>query len=138
MDQKTIARKTTEECWNTGDFSKLDEYMAPNWKNTDPQGPPGLPPGPAGFKALISGYRAAFPDINFKIIDLREEGDSVVARWEASGTMKGPLMGMPPSGKRSVVTGMTISRFEGGKVVEHISNWDTLGMLQQLGFVPKM
>jgi hypothetical protein len=34
------------------------------------------------------------------------------------------------------VTGMTISRFAGGKVVEEWSTWDTLGLLVQLGVIP--
>ena len=34
------------------------------------------------------------------------------------------------------VTGLTLSRLEGDKVVEEWVTWDTLGMLVQLGAVP--
>jgi predicted ester cyclase len=47
-------------------------------------------------------------------------------------------MGIPPTGKQVTVTGLTISRVVKGKVVEEWTNWDTLGMLQQLGVVPEV
>jgi hypothetical protein len=35
------------------------------------------------------------------------------------------------------VSGLTISRLEGGMVVEEWTTWDTLGMLIQLGAIPE-
>jgi predicted ester cyclase len=34
------------------------------------------------------------------------------------------------------VTGIDIHRFVGGKIDEHWSQWDALGLMQQLGVVP--
>ena len=62
----------------------------------------------------------------------------VATRWTGRGTHKGELMGIPPTGKQVTVSGITISHVKNGKVVEEWSNWDTLGMLQQLGVVPEM
>ena len=45
-------------------------------------------------------------------------------------------MGIAPTGRDVVVSGQTLSRLEGGKIVEEWTNWDTLGMLQQIGAVP--
>jgi hypothetical protein len=47
-------------------------------------------------------------------------------------------MGIQPTGKQVTVSGLTISRREDGKIVEEFQNWDTFGMLQQLGAVPEM
>jgi predicted ester cyclase len=47
-------------------------------------------------------------------------------------------MGIAPTGKRSTVTGISIERYKDGKAAEAWNNWDTLGMLQQLGVVPTM
>ena len=41
-----------------------------------------------------------------------------------------------PTGKQVSVSGMTIFRFAGGKIVEEWLQEDTMGMLQQLGFMP--
>jgi predicted ester cyclase len=46
------------------------------------------------------------------------------------------LRGIPPTGKPGVITGISILRVANGKIAEHRLNWDTLGMLQQLGVVP--
>ena len=42
-------------------LSAVDEVFAANWTLNDPS-TPGIPAGPAGFKALVSGYRSSFPD----------------------------------------------------------------------------
>jgi hypothetical protein len=64
------------------------------------------------------------------------EGDRVVTRWTARGTHRGELMGIPPTGKPVTMTGITINRLEGGKVVEDWTVFDQLGLLQQLGAIP--
>jgi predicted ester cyclase len=45
-------------------------------------------------------------------------------------------MGIPPTGKQVTISETHISRIAGGKVAERWSQWDTLGMLQQLGAIP--
>ena len=45
-------------------------------------------------------------------------------------------MGITATGKSVTVSGLTISRLEGGKIVEEFQNWDTFGLMQQLGAVP--
>ena len=36
------------------------------------------------------------------------------------------------------MTGITIDRIVGGRIVESWTNWDTLGLMQQLGVVPAL
>ena len=60
----------------------------------------------------------------------------MVARWTASGTHKGDMMGIPPTGKQATVTGITIFRFANSKIAEGLTTWDALGALQQLGVIP--
>jgi len=88
------------------------------------------------MKQFVSMYLTAYPDTHFTIEDQIAEGDTVVTRWTARGTHKGPLMGIPPTGKQVTVTGISIGRVVNGKTVEGWSNYDTLGMMQQLGVVP--
>ena len=47
-------------------------------------------------------------------------------------------MGIPPTGKHVTITGIAISHWVGGKSDEVWINIDSLGLLQQLGVVPKM
>lgn len=62
----------------------------------------------------------------------------VATHWTGRGTHDGELMGIAPTRKETTITGITMSRLQNGKVVEEWTNWDTLGMLQQLGAVPEM
>jgi predicted ester cyclase len=81
---------------------------------------------------------AAFPDLHFTIEDLIAEGDKIVYRYSATGTHKGNLNGIEATGKPVTITGMVISRIVNGKVQEDWEQTDMLGLMQQLGVVPKL
>lgn len=134
-DKKEITRYFLGEAFSSGNFAPADEWVAPNWVNHDPSTPE-LPAGPEGFKQLVSTYRAAFPDLNITVDEVVAEGDKVAGRWTATGTNTGSLMGMPPTGKHATITGISILTFAGGQITEQRTNWDTMGMLQQLGIIP--
>jgi steroid delta-isomerase-like uncharacterized protein len=132
-ENKVNERRLVEEGWNQGNIAVFDELFAADYLGHDPSGPMH---GPEGFKQFYATYRTAFPDTHLTIEDQIAEGDTVASRWTATGTHQGPLMGIPPSGKRVRVTGITISRYASGKIAEEWFSYDTLGMLQQLGASP--
>ena len=132
---KEIVRRLGVEPWE-GNLGVIDELVAPDYVGHDPAQPEMH--GPEGIKEFITGYLAGFPDGRITIDGQLAEGDMVATRWTGRGTHQGELMGIPPTGKQVTVSGITISRVKNGKVVEEWSNWDTLGMLQQLGVVPAM
>ncbi len=129
---KASARRMVDEVVNQGNFALIDELMAPDF--IDHSAPPGVPTTRDGVKILMAMLREAFPDLHATIDDVIAEGDKVVQRTTAHGTMKGAMMGMPPSGKSATWQQIHIIRFADGKEVEHWSVIDQLGMLQQLGF----
>jgi steroid delta-isomerase-like uncharacterized protein len=133
-ENKAMSRRSFEEAWNKGNLAVIDEVVAANYVGHDPA-VPNLR-GPAGMKQLIMMYRTAFPNIQFTIEDQAAEGDKVVTRWTARGSHQAELMGIAPTNKQATVTGIGIDRFVNGKIEESWSNWDTLGLLQQLGVVP--
>lgn len=132
---KALSRRLVEEAFNAGRLEVVDELVARDYVGHDPSLPEDAR-GPDGVKELIAGYRAAFPDIRVTVEDQIAEGDMVVTRWAATGTHQGELMGMPATGKQGTVTGITIDRITDGKIVESWDNWDTLGLMQQLGAIP--
>jgi steroid delta-isomerase-like uncharacterized protein len=137
-DLKELMRMFVNEVWNQGKLDVVDQLVATGCLTHDPAAPGGELIGPDGVKQLVSMYRNAFPDTRFEINDLIVEGDKVAARLSASGTHKGTLMGIAPTGKRVSITGQAITRFRDGKQVESWSSYDQLGMLQQLGVVPSL
>jgi len=132
-ENKATDRSLTEEGWNQGNTAVFDEFLAADFLGHDPSGPLY---GPEGFKQLYATYRTAFPDTHLTIEDQVAEGDLLASRWTATGTHQGSLMGIAPSGKRVTATGITITRFTNGKIKEAWFNYDTLGMLQQIGALP--
>jgi steroid delta-isomerase-like uncharacterized protein len=135
---KGLARRALEEGFGQGKFAIFDESTAPNATFHDANVPGAKFTGPEGVKQFAKIYRDAFPDVHYTIDDQIAEGDKVVTRWTATGTHKGQLMGIPPTNKHATVTGIVIGRYKDGKVVEGWSNYDMLGMLQQLGVVPAL
>ena len=134
MDNKEIVRRVATEPW-TGNFEVIDELVADGYIGYDPAMPEPTR-GPKGVKEFYGQFLAAYPDASLTIESQIAEGDYVATRWTGRGTQKGDLMGIPATGKQVTVSGITISRIDGGKIAEEWSNWDTLGMMQQLGAVP--
>lgn len=135
QDGRTIARRFTEELWDRGELAVADEIIAPGFVDHDPVH--GQRPGADGYKEMVGAFRAAFPDLRVTNEDVVAEGDKVVARWTARGTHRGTLMNIPPTGRQVTLKGVDILRVERGEIVERWGEFDALGMLQQLGVVPR-
>jgi steroid delta-isomerase-like uncharacterized protein len=133
-ENKAIARRVVEEAFARGNVDVLDEIVDPSYVGHDPASPEDVR-GPDGVKQVIQMYRAAYPDLSITVEDQIAEGNEVATRWSARGTHQGELFGIPPTGKETRVTGITIDRIERGKIVESYDNWDTFGLMQQLGAV---
>jgi predicted ester cyclase len=91
-----------------------------------------------GMAAML---HIAFPDYQIIIDDQLAEADKVATVWTASGTHQGdwasPIGPVPATGKAVTWTGTTTLRIADGKIAEVIgTNWDHLGILQQLGALP--
>ena len=132
-ENKAAARRFVEEVMNKGNVGVIDELTAPGF--VDHSLPPGVPAGTEGFKGFVRTFRTAFPDLHYTIDDEIADGDKVVQRTTAHGTMGGDFQGMPASHKSATWQEIHISRFQDGKAVEHWGVVDQLAMMVQLGFV---
>ena len=131
-ENKAIAKRWNEEVYNTGNVDVIDELAAANYiqyaQNQDRE----------AYKQGVIKARAAFSDGGITIEDTIAEGDKVVVRWTMHGTHIGEFWGIPPTGKKFTMSGISIYRIEDGKIVEDWANSDTLGMMRQLGVIPPM
>jgi predicted ester cyclase len=136
-----VARWFTQFWGETYDPSVVDELAAPDMLLQYSLHAPRR--GHEDIKAFMSGFREAFPDLNFwGAADLIAEGEYVVGRWEGGGTHTGPafndfLIGSlkASTGRKMRFTGTTVLRIENGKIVEEIGLDDGVTALQQLGLI---
>ena len=133
-ENKAIGRRWVEEIWDKGNLAAFDELLAPQFVCN--YAPPEVPLGPEGYKQTVNLYRTALPDMHYTVDEMVAEGDKVAVRWNGRGTHEGSLMGIAPTGKQVTITGISILRIAGGKVVEEWGEMDMLGVLQQLGAIP--
>ena len=89
------------------------------------------------FLQLHRAFISAFPESEATIDDLIAESDKVVTRYTIRTTHQGDFQGIPPTGKKVTLTGIVISRFEGGQEIEAWEEMDMLGFMQQLGVIPE-
>lgn len=136
-DNKEIFRRVVEELIEGEDFAALAELIDEQIVCHDPS-EPGTIRGRDAYRASMELYRSAFSGLRVRIEDQIAEGDVVVSRWTATGRHDGDLFGMPATGKDVEFTGIDIDRIENGRIVEEWANWDTLGLLYQLGVIPEV
>jgi steroid delta-isomerase-like uncharacterized protein len=137
MESIALSRRLIEEVWNNRRLDVVNELIAANHTNHDPNSPD-FGKGPEAYKRLVNLYTTAFPDLHITIEDTVSEDDKLVISWNVSGTHKGDLRGTSPTNKKMSVEGITISRHANGKIQESRVSWDALGMMQQLGVVPAL
>jgi steroid delta-isomerase-like uncharacterized protein len=131
---KSTVRDLIDGLFTKGDLGAVDTYFAEDFINHDP--PFGVSADREGMRTAGALMRQAFPDWHSELHELVAEGDIVVERFTASGTQRGEVMGVPPSGKTVSLSGINMFRLRDGLVVERWGRLDELGFLRQLGVVP--
>jgi len=129
---QAVVRRMIQEVWNDREIDALDKFFTNDYANHDPVNPT---TGLDAYRNVVKKYHTAFPDVRIEIDDLSSAGEQVVVRWRYSGTHRGQLEGLSPTGRHATGTGITINRFKGEKISEAFVNWDALGLMQQLGAV---
>lgn len=120
-DLRASARSALEDVCARGDFDVAPRFYAENFlDHVNDMDYHGLD----GVRQSVEGYRKVMGDLRIEVLDQVADGDGVALRWIARGTNRG----RPVS-----VWGITISRFEDGRIAEDWSASDSLGLIRQLG-----
>lgn len=99
----------------------------------------GMPPMDwNGHIQVFSGFNNAFSDLHRSIEDIvaEEGGDKVAVRFTITGTHKGELQGIPPTGKKVTFDAMDFLTIIDGKITEERVTADMMGLMQQIGAIP--
>ena len=136
MSEENIAtsKRGLEEAFNRGNLSVIDEDTTDDFVAHDPIAGD---QGREASKQQIASYRQAFPDIHITVDDIFAAGDKVVMRWAGQGTFENESWGSSPLIQTGdPVHGITIDRYEGDKIAESWTQWETLTLMRNVGAVP--
>ncbi|MFJ3223806.1 ester cyclase [Streptomyces sp. NPDC086783] len=132
QNKKTVS-DFIEALFTKGDLGAVDVWLAEDFVDHDP--PFGGPADREGMRAAGAMFRAAFPDWHSDTGLLIGEGDLVVEQFTASGTQRGEILGVAPTGRTLSLPGINIFRLRDGRIVERWGRLDELGLLRGLGLV---
>jgi steroid delta-isomerase-like uncharacterized protein len=125
---KALVRRFITEVFEEGRLEAVDELCADDfightWGNADKE----------GLRQAMARVAKGLADAHSTIEDMIGEGDEVAVRLTAGARQVGEFMGTPASGKTYEIGEIHIFRLHGGKVAEHWHQFDSAGMMRQLG-----
>lgn len=86
-------------------------------------------------KAFYTNYITGFSNIEFTIVDIFGQNDKLVKYWNFKGTNTGEFFGMPPTGNKVDMDGVTLVKMKNGKIAQEQDFMDNMAFMQQLGIV---
>ena len=92
--------------------------------------------GEEAVRGYYAASRAAFPDQRNEIRAMHHADDAVVVEFDLMGTHRGPLRGIPPSGREFTCRMVALFLFEADRITCERVYFDSATILGQLGIIP--
>ena len=121
---------------DAGDPAALDQEHIVDYADHNPQFP-NLPSGIEGVRQGFEISLGAWSNFHHEVVDQIAEGDKVVSQINAYAIHIGEFLGVPATHKEITMSGIAVHRVANGRLVEHWANIDQVGVLEQLGVLPK-
>jgi predicted ester cyclase len=116
---RAVVESLYRDGWGGGNLDVVDAVFAPehvvHWNELQPSDQRRTC---AEVKAIMAGYRAAFPDLVVTVDEMLAEGDRVAVQVTFAGTHLRTYEGFAPTYRESRFTDMQILRLRDGKIVE--------------------
>jgi steroid delta-isomerase-like uncharacterized protein len=127
-ENKALVRRFIKEIFEEGRLEAVDalcadDFIGHAWGNADKD----------GLRAAMARVAQGLADAKFRIEDEIGEGNLVAVRLTASARQVGEFMGMPASGRSYEIGEIHIFRVRDGRVSEHWHQFDSAGLMKQLG-----
>lgn len=124
-----LAARWFQEVWNDRNDATIvelgDPHLVGHIEDRDARGHDGI-------RQARDELWAAFPDFHLHIEQVIAHGEDVAARWRVTGTHNGNGFGVPATGTKVNIHGMTWLRFRNGRMVEGWDSWNQGAILQAL------
>jgi len=128
------------DAWNKHDGDALAQLVTEDVEFTDPA--IGTVHGRAPVAEWVRQCDRAFPDYVFDEPEpfyLASDRPKAIVPWRMKGTNTGPIdpPGFAPTGKAVVLEGVDHWEFRDGLVARYRADYDSSGLMRQLGIVPE-
>src|SRR5579859_2697915 len=101
-DAKNVLRRLFDEALTQNKLDLIDELYAEDYEFDAPAlagSKASANQGREAFKARVTAFRTAFPDVQYEILNIVSDGTIVATKFVFSGTHKGPFAGFAPTGR---------------------------------------
>jgi predicted ester cyclase len=132
-NNKSLVKDYYESVVNTGNISRISEFVSDNYTEVFQNESNRL--GIEGAINHIHGVRETYTDLNLRIDYQIAEGERVATCYTMTGTHNGTWMGITPTGKRIMVTGVNIDKIKNGKIIEHGGAANLFNAFLDLGII---
>jgi steroid delta-isomerase-like uncharacterized protein len=132
---EAVVRRFYDELWNRWRLEIVDEVVSPALRFRGSLG--SVHEGREDFKRYVASVRATFPDWHNRIDEMVATGSRVVTRMTWSGTHRGVLGGVEPTGARVEYSGAAFFRLIDGLIDEAWVVGDTQEQWRALGVLPR-
>lgn len=130
---KLIVRQYTEEIINTGDVSRIAEFIDENY--TEVYNVKRYALGIQGAIQHVNGVRNTYPDLHLEIKQQIGEGQWVATSYLMTGTHTGKWMDIRPTNKEVRISGVNLDKVVNGKITEHSGAANLLEPLLEIGAI---
>jgi steroid delta-isomerase-like uncharacterized protein len=111
---KDLVHRWYEQMWNRWDEAVLSEIVTDDVELRGSLGQ--THHGRDGIAAYMRFVRAAFPDFHNHVEEMVAEGDRVFARLRYTGTHRGELFGIAPTGRAIEYAGAALFAIREGRI----------------------
>ena len=123
--------------WNRGDIDGVLSYYDDDivWNNVALEE---VYRGKAAVGAFLTRLFTAIPDLEFSVEETVIRGDRIAERWTIRGTHLGTFMGVPATGRKLELPGVSMLTVRDGKFLRDDFYFDSAGMMRQAGLLPSL
>ncbi|MFN2590114.1 MAG: ester cyclase [Actinomycetota bacterium] len=125
-DTAQFLARVFEESFNNGEPWEIEKFVAEHFMDHGPY------VGGADFRQRLQTIRTLLPDAVLHVEEVIRQGEYIATRWTIRGTHRGKTLGVPPTGKKVMLSGMSVERLKDGKVIEHWEFPDLRGFAEQI------
>jgi steroid delta-isomerase-like uncharacterized protein len=130
---RALVRRYYDDLWNQWNLDLIPELIAEDFRF---RGSVGVTTrGRGTFADYILTIRDAFPDFHSKVESMLAEDNRVIARLQYTGTHRGKIFGIDPSGQHISYAGVAIFEIGGYQLVSAWVLGDRYELMRQLGAI---